>query len=271
MSQKAQDNGDDNFAVLLRTLLQAVAEASILHGISAYEVMETCRWSFVKAASDPRFAVPGKQRVTKTRAAVLTGLSRREVDRLVYRRAPTSARVREIYHRGHRMLRAWHELAGYQDDDGLPLTLPLNGQAPSFEELVRSCCRDITVRAMLDELILRGTVIQLEDGRVQLVKSRYDSPSVRDEDLESGCRAIEALHDALIGKQPPAGPVHELVFDTGPVTASSGPALATQVGEAARAFFDGLRRELAAPCGDTNNNAFRAAVNVSVVVNVCED
>lgn len=262
---KETDHSTDTLDALLQTLLQILARVLIQRGMTAYEAMEICRWSFVKAAIDRSFALPGKRHVSKTRAAILTGLSRREVDRLIYLRAPTQARVRAVYHRGHRILKAWHELPGYQGKDGAPLVIPVRGPAPSFESLVRECCRDITVRAMLDDLAMRGCVLLLDDGRVQVLQREHRELPLAAEHAQWTRQALESLRGlARELSEPPAQRVHELLFDTGPLAASV-EQLARRLEGTAREFLDGLAQSLPSDRSQSGDTA-RAAVSVRIAV-----
>ncbi|HEX6929193.1 MAG TPA: DUF6502 family protein, partial [Gammaproteobacteria bacterium] len=76
---------------LLVNVLRPLVVLMLRQGMTAYEFAEISRWVFAHAAMDrQQFAVRGRDvwSMTKSRAAVLTGLTRREVDRLVSMPAP---------------------------------------------------------------------------------------------------------------------------------------------------------------------------------------
>lgn len=115
------------------------------------------------------FAIPGKK-PSISRAAILSGMTRKEVQRLwAEREAAPEAGDTEGHNRAWRVLVAWGRDADFVGPDGKPRVLPLQGDAVCFAELVRRHGGDVPVRAVLDELRRVGAVLHHDDGRLELV------------------------------------------------------------------------------------------------------
>jgi hypothetical protein len=118
------------------------------------------------------FGINGKK-ATVSRIAILTGLTRKEVQALLAQPARHHGSAEEEYNRAARVIAGWLKDSKFGDGRGHPAPLPLNGKRGSFEALVKTYSGDIPVRAMLDELLRVGSVEQLRDGRICLRSRGY--------------------------------------------------------------------------------------------------
>lgn len=241
---------DKPLVTLLVRALRPLILLVLKRGMTAYEFTEIARWVFAEVALDRRhFGVPGRDvwSTTKSRAAVLTGLTRREIDRLARLRVPALDATRRTYHRGVRILAAWQESPGFQDADGRPRDLPVKGTEGSLEQLVKAYCRDITVRAMLDELEERGCVRRLDGNMVRFVQAEYqDAATTGGVDMdelahhaERFLAAIESCLDPTCQPQPGF-----TAFTIGPIAKEHRKALNDRLRNAAQTFMNQLKREM---------------------------
>lgn len=159
---------------VLRPLIRAVLRS----GMSYKALNDLVKWVYVDV-SMREFTIPGRKN-SKSRVAVLTGLTRREVDRLVRMPEPKEG-TPERYNRAARVLSGWSEDPLFQGPDQQPLDLPLEGPV-SFTELVRLYSGNQPYRAVLDELVRVGSVGRLEGDRVRLLKSYYEPISGKQEE-----------------------------------------------------------------------------------------
>lgn len=174
---------------LVIRVLRPLARLMLQHGITLYEFIEIARWVFARVAMDGnRFLMRDRDvwAMTKSRCAVLTGMTRRQVDRQVKLAEPATEDARRTYHRSARVLAAWGSEPAYHDERGLRAEIPLRGEHGSFENLVRVHCRDISVRSMVDELVSRGCV------------------------MRTGRNTLRFVHDDLDGSPPPGCDMHQL-------------------------------------------------------------
>ncbi|MEO6032345.1 MAG: DUF6502 family protein [Burkholderiaceae bacterium] len=117
------------------------------------------------------FAIPGKK-VSASRVAVVSGLTRKEVHRLMMEPKGPVGEGAERYNRAARVLTGWVRDADFGGPDGAPRALDVEGEQ-GFAELVRRYSGDMPARAVLDELLRVGAVEQHEDARLRLVTRAY--------------------------------------------------------------------------------------------------
>jgi hypothetical protein len=130
------------------------------------------------AAED--FGIPGKK-TSVSRVALLSGLTRKEVQRLLEAPVVDDAETGERYNRAARVVAGWIRDAEFSDADGNPKVLQLQDGRASFAELVRRFSGDIPFRAVLDELLRVGVVEKAGDETIRL-KTRAYVPESGDAD-----------------------------------------------------------------------------------------
>ena len=170
---------------LLRTLykmLRPLVRLLLRHGVSYRLFADVARHVYVDVAEED-FALPGRK-PSKSRAAVLTGINRKDIAKLRERPHPLSDTAADNPHPCARVITAWLNQPRYRDAGGEPLPLPLEevAGAPSFSELVRDYSSDVPVRALLDELERIGAVVQ-RDARVLLQVKGYIPLQNMDENI----------------------------------------------------------------------------------------
>lgn len=151
---------------LLRPLVRVLLRQSV--PFSAFE--EVAKQVYVDVAMND-FAIPGKK-PSISRASILTGLTRKDVQARLTAPPDLSGEAGEHYNRAARVLSAWTRHADYQDEDGQPRALAIDGP-DGFAELVRRHSGDMPARAVLDELLRVGAVSRREDGRFEPIARAY--------------------------------------------------------------------------------------------------
>jgi hypothetical protein len=152
-------------------LLRPLARILLRNNVSHRTFAELAKLAYVEVANK-EFGITGKQQTT-SRIAILTGLTRKEVQRLLKQPPDTKSVVEEEYHRASRVITGWVRDPDFGDGKGHPHPLRMEGKRASFSELVKRYSGDIPVRAMLDELLRVGAVKQLKDGRICLLSRGY--------------------------------------------------------------------------------------------------
>lgn len=154
---------------ILRPLIKVALRLGLAHG----RFSDLAKGAYVEVARD-HFSDSGG-RISASRISILTGLTRREVSRLLKRKPPVlqeSPRTR--FNRAARVLGAWRNDPTYLDRRGVAASLPFDSdEGPSFIGLVRDHGADVTPRAVLDELIRVGSIRALKDGRYRPVERSY--------------------------------------------------------------------------------------------------
>lgn len=152
---------------LLRPLVRILLRNNVSHRTLA----ELAKEVYVDVART-EFGIDGKKQ-TVSRIAILSGLTRKEVQRLLALPSDSRHVAEEEYHRASRVITGWLRDSKYGDGKGHPRPLHLEGKGGTFSMLVKSYSGDIPVRAVLDELLRVGVVKQLKDGRICLVSRGY--------------------------------------------------------------------------------------------------
>ena len=154
-----------------RTLLKPLVRILLRNGVAAKSFYDLVKHIYVQVANDD-FGIAGKK-ATVSRVAILTGLTRKEVQAILALPPQQRGRYEEEYNRATRVITGWLRDADFGDGKGHPAPLPMSGKRTSFTALVKRYSGDIPVRALLDELVRVGAVKRLNDGRVGLVSRGY--------------------------------------------------------------------------------------------------
>ena len=123
--------------------------------MSAKSFYESVKLTYVQVARD-EFGINGKA-ATTSRIAILTGLTRKEVQALLDVPIHREERYGDEYNRAARVITGWLRDPDFGDGSGHPLPLRMEGKQLSFRALVKRYSGDIPERAMLDELVRVGS------------------------------------------------------------------------------------------------------------------
>lgn len=153
-------------------VLRPLIRLLLRHGLSSQEFTEISRWLYVDLAMEENEFHLAHRKPTKSRAAVLTGLSRKEVMRLREASTPEENESIKSYNRAARVLTGWTGDPMFMSGNS-PRVLSIIGKSPSFKDLVKQHSGDMPYRAVLDELEHCGVVEIIDDDHVKLRKSAY--------------------------------------------------------------------------------------------------
>jgi hypothetical protein len=154
--------------VALKRVLDPLVDLMFDAGVTVHEFSQLMRESAVRTAA--RRVSKESGRPSKSRVAIITGLPRSEVARIL-NSTDVSPAKRLGQHPARKVLAAWFDDPRFLAASGDPAVLPIFGKRRSFERLVAMQSGGIPVRAMLDELTQIDAVERLSDQRVK-VKSR---------------------------------------------------------------------------------------------------
>lgn len=157
--------------VATRVLLRPLIRIFLRHGLPAKAFFDLAKQVYVEVART-EFGIGGKA-ATTSRIAILTGLTRKDVQRLLAAPHRDEAAMSEQYNRAARVIAGWLKDEDFSDHKGHPVPLPVEGERRAFSELVRRYSGDMPPRAMLDELLRVGAVKRIKDGRICLVERAY--------------------------------------------------------------------------------------------------
>lgn len=152
-------------------VLRPLVRVLLRNGVAFHAFAELAKRVYVEVAMRD-MAIPARKS-TVSRVSVLTGLTRKEVQRISVLPESVDTEEGERYNRAARVVAGWVRDPDFQGDDGEPLALALDDGPRSFAELVRRHSGDVPMRAVLDELLRVGTVERGADGRVRLFARSY--------------------------------------------------------------------------------------------------
>lgn len=162
-------------------ILRPLVRLMLSHGITFTVFSDVLRSIYVKVANE-EFTLADKPQ-TDSRVSLLTGIHRREVNRL------RSEPVKDITLPQHAsmsalLLATWSGHPEYVDEQGVPVPLPRlasKGGERSFESLVQSISKDFRARVVLDEWLRQGIVRVDEEDYVYLSPEAFAHPQDMEE------------------------------------------------------------------------------------------
>jgi hypothetical protein len=167
MGQEVKDHLRRALSLMFKPLVRLL----IAQGVTHAEFSETAKEVYVEVALRD-FEDEG--RVNKSRVAILTGLTRKEVKNVIDR-ALSAAYDEKTYSRPARVLTGWYSDPAFQGPYGIPLEIPYEApeeDTPSFVSLVRQYSGDMAPRQMLKQLLESGSVVEV-DGRYKTVSRTF--------------------------------------------------------------------------------------------------
>jgi hypothetical protein len=157
-------------AALIR-MVRPLVRILLRNGVSYGTFSDLTKWLFVDVARQ-EFGIKGRKQ-SISRISVITGLTRKEVKRLLELPEPQNRRDEETYNRAARVIAGWRRDRDFQNRQGKPSVLKIRGRGPSFSELVKRFSGDLPVRAVLDELLRVRAVKLIKEDRVRLLTRLY--------------------------------------------------------------------------------------------------
>lgn len=176
---------------LLKPLVRILLRNGILYGA----LLDIIKPIYIEVASE-HIAKTGKK-LTKSRISTITGIPRKEVQRLLDLGDVDDVWAFERYNRAARVVSGWVRDPRFSDKQQQPQILSYDGKSPSFIELVAAFSGDIPARTILDELLEAEVVRELQNGKLQLIKRAYIPTPVESEKLGILGRDVAGLLNTL--------------------------------------------------------------------------
>lgn len=157
-----------------RVLMGPLVRILLRQGISYAEFSEVAKAVYVEVALKD-FKVSGRK-ATRTRIAVMTGLTRKEVKRVIDEAVKERFELKTSFNRLGRVLVGWHTDADFTGPYGMPLELQYetgNPNEPTFSVLVKRHSGDMSPRSILDELVRVGAIRETDVGWFRVMRRDY--------------------------------------------------------------------------------------------------
>jgi len=167
--QRMSENVKKSLLAACRHMLQPLVRILLRQGVLYGEFSDAVRGAYIDIAKDE--LVPAGRPQTDSRIAILTGLTKRDVEKI---RSESSDDEDDVgLNRIARVLQGWSQDPEYLGPYGLPLEIPFAGDKLSFEHLVRKYADDVPARALLEELIRVDAAKETDDQYVRLLTRTY--------------------------------------------------------------------------------------------------
>lgn len=186
--------------------LKPIARLCIHFGIDHRNLSEMLKGAFVSVAKE-EFKVNGKSQ-TDSRIALLTGVHRKDVRRLLGRAPEKNANRQQGLIAN--LIAQWLGTPELLGQDGEPKPIPRNPHPDykiSFISLAETLTNDIHPRALMDECVNRGIIRLSDDGMVHLIVESLVPAGDLDEKAHFFAQNIHnhisAAEHNLNGNEPP--------------------------------------------------------------------
>jgi hypothetical protein len=163
---------------ILRPLVKLLIKRSVPFGT----FVEYAKWVYVDVASE-EFGNPLKKN-SNSKIAAMTGISRHEIKLLLESPLPDESESIFKHAKAARVISGWLNDSLYIDAQGKPLSLNIEGEDPSFTNLINKYCGDLPSKPIMEELLRIGSVSIDEDGKVKLENGTYIPYHTDDTKLE---------------------------------------------------------------------------------------
>ena len=158
-------------AAAVARILKPLVRILLRNGMSYKTFADIARSQFVEVARKESGIGGRKQSVS--RIAVITGLTRKEVSRLLKFSVANDMEKSDRYHRASRVVSGWLRDTAFLESNRRPSVLSIVGAGKSFQQLVKRYSGDVPHRAVLDELLSVGVVVCPDENRVKLIERAY--------------------------------------------------------------------------------------------------
>jgi len=167
----------------VRMMLKPLVKLLISQGVTHGDFSEAAKDVYIEVAIRH---FDKSKKVNQSRAAILTGLTRKEVKNVIDRAIGAEPDGKN-YSRPSRVLAGWHSDPKYIGPYGVPLEVPYESSGvggPSFVDLVRTYSGDMAPRPMLKELTRVGAVVELENKTYKAVRRDFEPEALSPELVE---------------------------------------------------------------------------------------
>jgi len=181
-----------------RAMLRPIVRMLLKSGIVHRDLMRVTREVYVDVARS-EFGLGGRP-TSISRTALLTGLARKEVRRIMDLMDTGGDICFEpaAQDRITRVLSGWFQDKEYLTRDGQPLALPVDGPAPSFASLKARYGGDVPASAILRELLNCGNVQKTADGLLLPVYRNYAPNPAEPEHVLRAGSVIEDIGNTVV-------------------------------------------------------------------------
>ena len=228
-------------------LLEALAQFAMQVGLGVGDVHALTEKAFVAAARTVLSESGEADPENTTRIAARTGLYRCTVNDLLSMEALQAVRNKPFQNPSVRVMREWRLNPDYCETGGVPKILPIRGEPPSFQALIKSSIGDdLSPKTILRDLQRVAAVKKVGSSHVQLIRNTYGDASWEPAQIT---QMGEELRDHLrvmlqILQQRAPEPLHRYIVHEG-LPVESAAILEREISGGATVLFNAHQRAVA--------------------------
>jgi len=244
---KGRAVGSRNSTVLntVGAVFEPLARLLIEHGVSSPEAESLLRAVCVHQAAKTEST--GRKKPNVSRIALVTGVDRGEVARILNTRPAVGSTFETHRHRANRVLAGWYSDRSFIGN-GVPLVLPIKSaerKHPSFWALARRYAPGVYPGLILSELCRVGAAEKLANGCVRVRMRQYKAQTFSDKSLnEMGSRARDLLQTMLRNATDASWPRICRVVETISIDSRFLPLIRKMLADRSDALLAGVQEEL---------------------------
>lgn len=171
IESRAMENNNMVLRNALQKILKPLIRVLLRYGYSYHEFNNVAKQMFVDVGFED-FSIEGKK-TTASRVAVITGMDRKEIVKLINNPDGDSEPVSRPINRASRVIGGWLQDKEFRDKKGKPITIPIKGDSISFQTLVKKYGGDITFGPILEELLRISAVEYVGENSIKLLAEGY--------------------------------------------------------------------------------------------------
>ncbi len=153
-------------------MLAPLAQAMVVNGVTYPVFAQALKRVFLEAARAE--LEKADKRVTDSALSLLSGVHRKDVRVMTEENSAALVASVKAWSLVSEVVTRWLTHPAYLNDAGQTLTIPLRGDAPSFEHLSQSVSKDFHSRSVLDELVRLG-LVRVDGDSVALTQDVFVS------------------------------------------------------------------------------------------------
>jgi hypothetical protein len=162
-----EENNKETVLHAMYLCMKPLAEIMLTTGIGQKEAIQAMKLAAVDVARS-KYGIRSR-RTNTSRIAVMTGLTRKDVSRLLVELDKGERGTNAQSAPSLRLLERWKSEPEFLDKHGRPADLPFKGEDGSFTSLVRKFGADVPAGAMRTELLRMGCILTLTNDVIRYV------------------------------------------------------------------------------------------------------